>query len=912
MFQLNCGQNDDITDYVLEEADMILLAVLFPCIIATYSASVKGHNTGPRINNDKIYKFTYSTEVFLNRVKDLPQESVGYRISSGVDINLLWRNPNNYDDQLIKITITDVTVENLKERPAQKNIFERKKTDQIIGKEHLVSLKRPVILHWTHGKIKSFYSYEKEPAVTQNLKRGLASLFQIQLHSGDAREVDICGKCNVTYQARQNQITKIKACKLERTGFTSHNRFLGVSKKSTSATIYVLEDTFVKSVRAEENHVLSANVRRATDAKIVSKQKLELKSIEGGPRMMAGKQVANIIKALDSNYVSISLMAEPVSDECKNCPSLFQQWQDIRKRLQPENLSKADAAKGFLSFIKNLRKATKEEIFQILRSESNREILPQLVDAVASAQTSASLEAMVNFLDFKNKSGSVLQERFLYACGFTSHPNELLLKSLIKIYNSQIGSSEIREMVVIIAGALVRKLCDIGGCKLPAVMEAKKLILGNLEKTNKADDVKVYLLALKNALLPEAIPVLLKYAESGEGPISNVAATALQRYDYSFINSEVKKSMNRIYHQNRKVHEKTVRTTAAAIILSNNPSFMEVKNLLLSIGELPLEMNKYMLSLVQDILRFEMPASKMIRRALKDMLIHNYDRFSKMGSSSAFSGYLTRSPDLSSTYSLDILYSGSGILRRSNMNILLFNKFGQFHANQVVIEAQGLESIIAASADEGEEDLESFAGMSAIVCDVQLRPVTFFHGYGDLMSKMFSATGDPINVVKGLILLTDYSQEIQLQSGLTCSTEFQAGIAIDVSGRMEFSLWYRESKTIVKTRGAVAVVGNIVVDASFVKAGMETSSEIEATLDFVSTVQFSQYPFLVCIQMDKSESPFRQYLTKYEGLPSGKHYISRKGKVRLLEGSEYPLHQENSNMCRNVFSDQPDSSESWF
>lgn len=66
--------------------------------------------------------------------------------------------------------------------------------------------------------------------------------------------------------------------------------------------------------------------------------------------------------------------------------------------------------------------------------------------------------------------------------------------------------------------------------------------------------------------------------------------------------------MNRIYHQTRKVHEKTVRTTAAAVILNNNPSYMEVKNILLSIGELPKEMNKYMLSIVQDILRFEMPA----------------------------------------------------------------------------------------------------------------------------------------------------------------------------------------------------------------------------------------------------------------------------------------------------------------
>lgn len=71
---------------------------------------------------------------------------------------------------------------------------------------------------------------------------------------------------------------------------------------------------------------------------------------------------------------------------------------------------------------------------------------------------------------------------------------------------------------------------------------------------------------------------------------------------------QVKETMNRIYHQTRKVHEKTVRTTAAAIILNSNPSYMEVKNILLSIGELPMEMNKYMLSMIQDILRFEMPA----------------------------------------------------------------------------------------------------------------------------------------------------------------------------------------------------------------------------------------------------------------------------------------------------------------
>ncbi|XP_043368896.1 microsomal triglyceride transfer protein large subunit isoform X2 [Dermochelys coriacea] len=781
---------------------MILLTVLFLCIFSTYSASVKGHTTGPRINNDKLYKFTYSTEVLIDRVKGLPEDSAGYRISSGVDVNLVWRNPNNDDDQLIKIMLKDVKIEHVNERPAAKNIFKGKHSENIIGKEYLSALQRPVVLQWTRGKVKNFYSYKNEPAVIQNLKRGLASLFQIQLHSGAAREVDVSGKCNATYHARESQVTKIKAlgtCEIEKTGFTSHNELLDVSTKVTSATIYVLEDSFIKSVRAEENHVLSLNFRQTTNAKIVSKQKLELKSTEAGPGVIAGKQVASVIKTLDPNYIAVPLVAEPVKTECKNCPSISEHWQAIRKQLEPENLSKAEATRSFLSFIQNLREATKEEILQILRSERNA-VLPQLVDAVTSAQTPASLEAMLEFLDFKNGSSSVLQERFLYACGFASHPNELLLKSLINRFQGQIGNSEIRETVTIIVGALIKKLCDKGGCKLPAVVRAKKLLLGGLDRAKKEDDVKMYLLAMKNALLPEAIPLLLKYAESGEGPISNIAATALQRYGISFITSEVKETMNRIYHQNHKIYEKTLRTTAAAIIFSSNPSYMEVKNLLLSIGELPLEMNKYMLSLVQDILHFEMPASKMIRKVLKDMVVHNYDRFSKTGSSSAYSGYVTRSPDASSTYSLDILYSGSGILRSSNMNIFLFNKNAQLHASQVVIEAQGLEAIIAASADEGEENLESFAGMSAILFDVQLRPVTFFQGYGDLMSKMFSATGDPMNVVKGLILLTDYSQVIQLQSGLKASAEFQGGLAIDISGGMEFSLWYRESKTSVKNR----------------------------------------------------------------------------------------------------------------
>ncbi|KAB1282244.1 Microsomal triglyceride transfer protein large subunit [Camelus dromedarius] len=874
-----------------------------------------GHTTGLSLNNERLYKLTYSTEVFLDRGKGKLQDSVGYRVSFNVDVVLLWRSPDGDDDQLIQITIKDVNVENVNQQRGEKSIFKGKKPPQIIRKENLEALQRPVLLHLIHGKVKEFYSYQNEPIAIENLKRGLASLFQMQLSSGTTNEVDISGDCKVTYQAHQDKVTKIKAldsCKIERSGFTTPNQVLGVTLKATSVTTYKIEDSFVVAVLAEEIRALRLNFLQTVAGKIVSKQKLELKTTEAGPRLLPGKQVAAIIKAVDSKYVAIPIMGQVFQSECKGCLSLSEHWQSIRTHLQPDNLSKAEAVRSFLTFVQHLRTAKKEEILQILKAEK-KEVLPQLVDAVTSAQTPDSLDAILDFLDFKSDSSIILQERFLYACGFASHPDEELLRALISKFKGSFGSNDIRETVMIIIGALVRKLCQNEGCKLKAVVEAKKLILGGLEKPEKKEDTMMYLLALKNALFPEGIPLLLKYAEAGEGPVSHLATTTLQRYGAPFITDEVKKALNRIYHQNRKVHEKTVRTTAAAVILNNNPSYMEVKNILLSIGELPKEMNKYMLSIIQDILRFEIPASKMVRRVLKEMIAHNYDRFAKTGSSSAYTGYIERSPHSASTYSLDILYSGSGILRRSNLNIFQYLGEAALHGSQVVIEAQGLEALIAATPDEGEENLDSYAGMSAILFDVQLRPVTFFSGYSDLMSKMLSASGDPVSVVKGLILLIDHSQELQLQSGLKANMEVQGGLAIDISGSMEFSLWYRESKTRVKNRVAVVISGDITVDSAFVKAGLEISAETEAGLEFISTVQFSQYPFLVCLQMDRDAAPYRQFETKYERLSTGRGYVSRKRKESLIAGSEFPLHQENSEMCKAVFAPPPESSSSgWF
>lgn len=65
-----------------------------------------GGAAGPRLNNNQLYKFSYSTEVLMDRTRGSKDGSAGYRISSDVDVNLVWRDPSSKDDQLIQLAVS--------------------------------------------------------------------------------------------------------------------------------------------------------------------------------------------------------------------------------------------------------------------------------------------------------------------------------------------------------------------------------------------------------------------------------------------------------------------------------------------------------------------------------------------------------------------------------------------------------------------------------------------------------------------------------------------------------------------------------------------------------------------------------------------------------------------------------------
>lgn len=79
------------------------------------------------------------------------------------------------------------------------------------------------------------------------------------------------------------------------------------------------------------------------------------------------------------------------------------------------------------------------------------------------------------------------------------------------------------------------------------VVQVKKLILDGPDSTQVDSEVQMYLLALKNSMLPEAIPIFAKYAESEVGAYNTIALTALQRYDVNLMTKEVHNNRHTMY-----------------------------------------------------------------------------------------------------------------------------------------------------------------------------------------------------------------------------------------------------------------------------------------------------------------------------------------------------------------------------
>uniref|UniRef100_A0A8B9SNA0 Vitellogenin domain-containing protein n=1 Tax=Anas platyrhynchos TaxID=8839 RepID=A0A8B9SNA0_ANAPL len=831
------------------------------------------------------YQYRYALAMRLDPLAVLSPGGGWLQAEALLGVRRLWRDPGG--EELLRVQIQELKAQQQPEEAKGQAGAGGPPVEITLSPEAQAELQQPIFISWSSGKVKALYGDEAEGALISNLKRGIASLLQLQPHAGTAVEEDASGSCRVTYTVSNHSITKTKdllSCTKPKLGFSSVNKIFGVQWQPTSRSQYVVQAGVLQSVLAEESHMVALALRSTTGIKISSRQQLELVSSSPAP------------EEEDGQHQPLGMASLPFRRGCTHCPSLVAYLKTFDGQRAKRDISQA-AAWQFQRFLQMLRGAKKRDVLQLLK-RAPEEMLdnlpplppaPSVVEAAVAAQSVASLAALSDFLDFSKEPKSLL-ETFLYAAAFSPRPSKELLRLVLVSGDIPLlpeGSGAIA------LGSLVGKLCRQRLRGLQEVERGVEAILAGLRGAKEEPEVVIHLLALGNAALPETIPILLEHAEEGPAAVSSAAISALRRFPARHISSEVKRAMRRIFHEKRKSYEKTCRLAAAEILLDSQPLPMDVINILLATGEMETETATFLLRKVQSSLRApHHPA----RTSWETPRINNYHRFSKAGVSSSFLGPLTATQDLLSTFGLDLLFLEGGFLRKSVSDFSLLSHNRRLRAAQVTIEAQGMESMLGESVLEGEEETELMAGMSAVFFDVQLRPVVFFQGYADLMAKVLLSSGEPTSVVKGNLLLMDHHQVIPLQSGLQVVVKVLGGLGLDISANVDVNIWEQELRTSIKTRGSLAIDFQAELDAPFLQATVRSQTEAESSIHFDTFLRFSSSPVLMCLQLREEQVPYREIFTVSRS--AGNHSsTARKGRQGTVPSRELALHRDNSRAC---------------
>ncbi|XP_064573336.1 microsomal triglyceride transfer protein-like isoform X3 [Zonotrichia leucophrys gambelii] len=854
-------------------------------------------NLLPSFHPRSLYQYQYSLAVQLQHASTPSPWGARLQAEALIHLQQLWRDPGG--EELLQLQIHDLKAQHQPEEERSQDSTGGSPVEIALSPEAQAELQQPVFISWSSGKVKAFYGNEAENILISNLKRGITSLFQLQPHASTTVEEDASGSCQVTYTVSNHSIIKTKdllSCSKPKSGFTSMNKIFGVEWQPFSRSQYVVRDSLLQSVLAEESHVVAPALRSRSGIKISSRQQLQLVSpAVQGLAEASGQSLENVLAGTGAQPQPLGMASLPFRRVCTHCPSLRAFLKAFDRQRVRTDTSRVATAWQFQRFIQMLRSAKKRDVLQLLR-RAPEEARPFLVEAAVATQSVASLAALSDFLDFSQEPKSIL-EKFLYAAAFSPRPSGELLQLVLDKLDGKQLAPEIWETGIVALGSLVGKLCQQKLCGLQVVERGVETILRGLRGAQEEPRVVISLLALGNARLLETIPTLLEHAEGGPTAVTTAATSALQRFPAHHISSKVKQVMRRIFHQKRKSYDKTCRLAAAEILLDNHPLPMDVINILLATTEMETEVATFLLLKVQNSLRdHHHLARKILKDIMGDPRINNYNFFSKAGISSSFSGPLAVTQDLTSTFGLDLLFLEGGFLRKSVSDFSLLSHGQRLHAAQVTFEAQGMESMMGESLSEGEEEPELMAGMVATFFDVQLRPIVFFQGYTDLMGKVLLSSGEPTCVVRGNLLLMDHHQVIPLQSGLQVTVKLQGGLGLDISADMDVSIWEQELKTSVNARGSLAMDFQAELDSPLLQATLRSQTEVETSIHFDTQLRFSSSPMLMCLQLREEQVPYREVLSVSQSAGS-RSSTARRGRRGAVPGREFALHQTNSKVC---------------
>ncbi|XP_076830924.1 microsomal triglyceride transfer protein large subunit-like [Brachyhypopomus gauderio] len=837
-----------------------------------------------------LYEYHYDTSVTVAPVSVELGEVTAITMEAVIQIHSLWRNHDSQEEQLLHLRIRD-----FKLKPkSNDSITKHLEVDEMLG--YLDHMKKPFLVHIHSGKIQGVFDTSMDNTVSLNLKKGLVSLLQIQSPSGVMMEDDATGRCQVSYYSFKDEIVKVKeyeSCEKNVGNGMFSDQILGVRSVGTSQTVFNMVDHNIKTVTSHEFRSLVLDEQTTVGIQISSRQLLQLLSTTPDSNKESQGSMQELLSSLKENFVNHSIHAVPVVTQQDRSGYPISKLLD---HLKVNIMDQSTTAKVFLRLSKRLRTMETTEIRAIL-TKADDKLVPVLIDAAAAASTPASLDALVSYINVTNPKTAPLLEKLLYACAFSSQPSTHLINTISHILSQT--SEQTHELALIVLGTVIRKMCSANMCNLQEVKDAKQVLLEGVNASKDETELRSYLLAFKSALLPETVPILLEYIDVSNS-LSSIVLSALQGFPSKHITKEVKAHVRDIFTQRKKRFTAHVRLAAAQLLLTHDPLHTDVREVIQRIAKEKPEISKFLTSKIMSLLSSDHPARKVILKVLKESKQNNYFHLGRVGSSSSYTGLMAETKDMTTLYDFDFLFSDAGFLKQSNSNFFTQTRGRHLHSLQVSLEVAGLDSLFGGEPGEEEEDEELMAGMSAMMLGVQIQPILFFKGYADLMGKYFSAAEGPMNILSGNILVVDQTQSLILQSGLETRGFFHGALSVDVAADLEFGIFSQESKSLVKNKFSLVVSARAGVGDPLMSTTADTTVEMNSSIGFVTTVNFSDMPVQYCLQLIREPLLYRERTSTQVSSQMRKKTIQQRKRKWTVPGEETALHRDNTQMCRKL------------
>lgn len=661
---------------------------------------------------------------------------------------------------------------------------------------------------WRDGVIVKVFLPKTKDASIDNFFKSIVSMFQYQLEASEGtREEDISGACDVRTIAKSStKYMKYKTnCATDLEFYERLDAPLGISSRFTRVNVITTSaDGKLESIHSTDHHKFAANAYPNVGFVIGSLSYLKSDGLEGDCKVLMGEKLEEAVKAL-KNVEETTLLPADYVDESIEAPKLTKLVKESKQGLASELVGKSASAQTLLRLLPVARVTKSEDLLRVVNARSTKEIRGQLMDLLGAIQTQESHLAFIKALNYTNAEDFDDIERYLQSLAVGARPDEGIIVDLLETLKDNFENEKLIDTMVQTVSSMAYRFANLPTQDFEArvVVDVKNFLMKSINAC-EVDECRVkFIRGLQNLRSPDTIDKLFSLATKFPYQISVAAMKALKKFRPNEFSPEMKTKLRDIFYQMHKKYDSSARTIALDILLTLKPETGDLVEMIefLKSSDRAFEVKQYLVQKLRLTSEKCSQFKEMVRMTLtRDPEVNNWNVYGGLkGLSTALERRFSQQPSFNGSL-LSIQEMKGGALKRGAVDLLMRSKDDEMSLFSLGIFAGGLSSFIASNEVDDEvdpdEDTTATAGMELAIQDVQMRPLTFFKGQGELMGHVWSGTAsEPTSAYKGSTLLQDHKHVVSLNNGALLEFSALGAISVDLNGKMEISLWYKNANS---------------------------------------------------------------------------------------------------------------------